>query len=82
MYLALALPALLALLIAFPHLNSRGRQAIGYGFFFTTPILTATDALGVLTGFSGAGANSLLFGVSFYSVFVAYVFIKHREAPA
>jgi alginate O-acetyltransferase complex protein AlgI len=80
MYLFLALPILLLLLIAFPQLSSRGRQALGYGFFFITPILTATGALGVLTGFSDADANSLLFGVSFYSVLVAYLFIKHREA--
>jgi alginate O-acetyltransferase complex protein AlgI len=81
MYIFLALPVLFALLIAFPHLSGRLRQALGYGFFFITPILTISGALGVLTGFSDAGANGLLFGVSFYSVFVAYVFIKHREAP-
>lgn len=81
MYIFLALPVLVALLIAFPFLSSRGRRTLGYGLFFITPLLTATGSLGVLTGFSSSNANSLLFGLSFWSVLVAYVFFDHHEAP-
>ena len=50
-----------------------------YLFFFITPILTYFGVIGVLTGFDSIYSGSLYFGISFYTVNIAYQLLKNRE---
>jgi alginate O-acetyltransferase complex protein AlgI len=79
MFLTLAIPiTLIALLFAFfenRHLNSISP----YLFFFTGPILTYVGFINVLTGFDGINSNSVYFGVTFYTVFIAYILSNKRN---
>lgn len=43
-----------------------------YVFFFIGPVLTYFDIIGVLTGFNGDGLSGVTFGITFYTIFIAY----------
>jgi alginate O-acetyltransferase complex protein AlgI len=81
MYLLIALPLSLALFAVFHLTRSRTRYWVGCAVFFVTPMLTATGWIAVLTGLEARDSLSYLFGISFYSVCLASIFVRYRDAP-
>jgi alginate O-acetyltransferase complex protein AlgI len=79
MYLILAINfSFLAILLSkLPYKNIN--LYISYLFFFICPILTYFKVLGVLTGFNSIYANSIYFGLSFYTLNIAYHLLKSSE---
>jgi alginate O-acetyltransferase complex protein AlgI len=79
MYLTLAVPiTLIALLSAY--LNNRYTNFIfPYLFFFTGPILTYLGFINVLTGFDGIDSNRVFYGITFYTVSIAFLLSKRRN---
>ena len=85
MYLTIALPlSVLALLLVIGKVGETF-SLIPYLFFFIGPTLTYFGAIGVLTGFDGNGFGGLTFGITFYTVFIAYLLSKYsaviRDKP-
>ena len=81
MYLLIALPLSLALFVVFHVTSARTRYWVGCAVFFVTPLLTATGWVAVLTGLETNDSLSHFFGISFYSVCLAAIFVRCRDAP-
>lgn len=81
MYLAFAVPlSLLALALLAAPLQKKF-SLVPYLFFFIGPMLTYFGMIGVLTGFNGGGlAMSYTFGITFYTVYIAYQISKKNES--
>jgi hypothetical protein len=80
-YLLIAIPLSLFSFAVFHFSGAQARQWIGYAMFFLTPLLTATGWHGVLTGLDTTGSSPYLFGISFYSVCLASIFLRYRDVP-
>jgi alginate O-acetyltransferase complex protein AlgI len=80
MYLIAAIPiSLLALALLAAPLQKKF-FLVPYLFFFIGPILTYFGVIGVLTGFNGiALAGAPTFGLTFYTVYIAYQISKHKN---
>jgi alginate O-acetyltransferase complex protein AlgI len=79
MYLTLAVPiTLIALLSAYTK-NRYINFLFPYLFFFTGPILTYLGFINVLTGFDGIASNGVYYGITFYTVFIAFLLSKRRN---
>jgi D-alanyl-lipoteichoic acid acyltransferase DltB (MBOAT superfamily) len=50
-----------------------------YLFFSIAPVLTYFEVIGVLSGFDGGGSSLLTFGLTFYTVYVAYQLSKYKN---
>jgi alginate O-acetyltransferase complex protein AlgI len=81
MYVLIAVPLALASFLLFRVTGARVRYWVGSAMFFLTPILTATGLVGVLTGLDNTAASPYFFGISFYSVCLASIFVRYRDAP-
>jgi len=80
MYLILSIPfSLFAILISRKINNDTIISIVSYLFFFISPILTYFGVIGILTGFDSIYSSSLYFGISFYTVNIAYQLLKNRE---
>ncbi len=79
MYLILSLPlSLLALLVV----QQKNKLFwVPYLFFLIGPMLTYFGVIRVLTGFNGSGlVGGATFGITFYTVYIAYQISKNRES--
>jgi len=79
MYLLLSLPLSLLAILLTSLKNNNVIKVIPYLFFFTCPILTYFGVIGVLTGFNGTYASGLYFGISFYTLNIAYHLSKSTD---
>ena len=79
MYFILALPISLLVLLLLHTFKGKLTSILPYLFFFVGPVLTYFGVIGVLTGFNANGSNSIYFGISFYTVFIAYQISKFRS---
>jgi hypothetical protein len=50
-----------------------------YLFFLIAPVLTYFDVVGVLSGFDGGSSSLLTFGLTFYTLYVAYQLSKYKN---
>ncbi len=79
MFLTLAIPiALISLLVAYAK-NRYINFISPYLFFFTGPVLTYFGFINTLTGFNGIDSNKIYFGITFYTVFIAYHLSNKRN---
>lgn len=79
MYFILAIPLSLLSILLTRLKNNNIILVISYLFFFICPILTYFGVIGVLTGFDSIYTNGIYFGISFYTVNIAYHLLKSRE---
>lgn len=81
MYLVVAIPlSFLALALIAAPLQKKS-FLVPYLFFFIGPILTYFGVIGVLTGFNEGGfAAGYTFGITFYTVYIAYQVSKNKES--
>ena len=79
MYFILAIPLSLIAMLLIRLKNKNIILIISYLFFFIGPILSYFGVIGVLTGFDSIITNGIYFGISFYTVNIAYHLLKNRE---
>ena len=72
MYLLLALPIAFLALILSSFSSAKVKVYLPYLFFFVGPLLTFFGLISVLTGFNANESNVIYFGITFYTLFIAY----------
>jgi alginate O-acetyltransferase complex protein AlgI len=79
MYVILAISLSLLAILSTRLKNQKVLTAIPYLFFLICPFLTYVGIIGVLTGFDSTYNNGIYFGISFYTVNIAYHLIISRD---